>query len=368
MPPSDERIEASPGRRIGNPRPLGSDERVEVSPERRIGNPRPLGRVLPVIPSSGHGVVSDVRTRILLSTGRPDDVTGDPPPFFPISILDLGGTFEVTLNPGVVASWNPRSGEDTLDLQTPEVNGELINADPRPKLTVSPGEWVSMKIKTDPQNQITEPPEVAVMDSDGTHYIPEVADTEPRDGEYFVKLFKIDLIDDAAVVTSGVQSDILLSPYLWSGRNVGGGIGRPLKDYDASDSVYRFRTHGNGYGVETKEVGDTIEPWFVAQNVGTGVDFYVEPDPAQSGEPAEFRSLGGRGSDGSGATKQIDVRQSPSDPETNEVVGNAKVGTLNFTKNGVPAGSISWDDGLITSDGITVELCCAPSSTSTPGP
>lgn len=344
------------------------DSRLEVSPDRRIGNPRPLGRLLPVIPASGHGVVSDVRTRILMGRNPNDDGTPDPPPFFPVVILDLGGNYEVTLQPGVVASWSPIADTDTLELVTPEVNGQPIDADPRPTIVVPPGEWVSMEIDTDAFNQITGTPKVVVADQDGTHYIPEVADTEPRDGKYYVKLFKITVVDDRPVVTSGVQSDILLTPYLWPGENEGGGA-RVLKDYDVETGAYRFRTIADGYGVSTLENGDEIQPSFNGENVGTGVDTYKTPENAQPGDAAQFRRLGGRSSDDSGCTKQIQTRQAPADPNSNEVIGNGKLGTITFTKNGVVAGTLTFDDGLWTNDGnLTIEVCCTPSSTEAPGP
>lgn len=321
-----------------------------------------------MIPASGHGVVSDVRTRILMGRNPNDDGTPDPPPFFPVVILDLGGSYEVTLQPGVVASWSPIADTDTLELVTPEVNGQPIDADPRPTIVVPPGEWVSMEIDTDAFNQITGTPKVVVADQEGTHYIPEVADTEPRDGKYYVKLFKIDTVDDAPVVTSGVQSDILLTPYLWPGENEGGGA-RVLKEYDVETGTYKFRTVADGYGVSVLENGDEIQPSFNGENVGSGVSIYKPTEAGAPGETAKFRRLDGRSSDGSGSTRQIQTRQSPGDPDTNEVIGNAKRGTITFTRNGVAAGTLTFDDGLWTNDGdLTIEVCCTPTSTEAPGP
>lgn len=358
--------------------PSEDERRIGINPERRIGNPRPVGRILPVIPASGHGIVSDVRTRIVFEGPSAGDDTIDPPPFFPLSIVEEGGSWRVTIQPGSVATWDPRPDTNPLDLYDPTINGTPMQTNPKPVLVVTPGEWVVVKIKTDIQNVITETPEILVIDSDGTHYIPDVADTDGNEGEYFIKLFKFDVLDGAVVVTSQVQSDILMSPYLWTGENRGGGIGRVLKDYDAVAATYRFRTLGEGFGTEVKQVGDLIETWLKAENVGTGVPIFVDPEdpdnpnpPPEAGDPAQFRTITGRGSDntdGSGATKQIDVREDPVNPKNVQVVGNKKVASLIFTRNGERVYELKWDDGLVTNEaGMTIELCCE-GSTETPGP
>jgi hypothetical protein len=353
---------------------MPSDERkIGINPERRIGNPRPVGRTLPVIPASGHGVVSDVRTRIVLEASGPGDDTIDPPPFFPLAIVENGGSYEVTIQPGSVGTWDPHTDADPLLLFDPTINGTPMRSDPKPTLFVAPGEWVVAKIKTDIQNQITETPEILVMDDEGTHYIPEVAETDPVEGEYFVKLFKFELEDDAVVVTTKVQSDILMTPYLWTGENLGGGPGRVLKDYDIDASTYRFRTIDHGYGTEVVEDGDTIRTRLDAENVGSGVEVYVTPDdPPDDTAPAKFNTIDGRQS-GDAIARQINVDAaippSDGDPGTPIVVrGNGKSGSRTFTRNGTEVGSIVWVDGLVTSeDDLTIELCCE-GSTETPGP
>ena len=362
MPSEDERkIGINPERKIG------------INPERRIGNPRPVGRILPVIPASGHGVVSDVRTRITLDGPGPRVDTHDPPPFYPISIVEGGGSYEVTIQPGSIGTWDPHTDADPLELFDPIIAGTPMRTDPRPKLTAAPGEWVVAKIKTDAQNLISETPEILVMDDEGTHYIPVVADSDPVEGEYFIKLFKFDVVDDAIVVTTKVQSDILLTPYLWTGENVGAGAGRVLKDYDADASSYRFRTIDRGYGVEVTEAGDSISPRFAAENVGTGAPVYVVPDdPPDDQSPAKFNTIDGRQS-GDPITRQIEVV--PAEPPSGDdpgkpiiVKGNGMSGSRTFMRNGVEVGSIVWVDGLVTSEGdLAIELCCE-GSTETPGP
>lgn len=353
---------------------MPSDERkIGINPERRIGNPRPVGRTLPVIPASGHGIVSDVRTRIVFEGSNNSDDTIDPPPFFPLSIVESGGSYEVTIQPGSVGTWDPHTDADPLLLYDPTINGSPMRSDPKPTLFVAPGEWVVVKIVTDLQNQITENPEVLVMDSEGTHYIPDVADTEGNEGEYYVKLFKFELEDDAVVITTKVQSDILMNAYLWTGENVGGGPGRVLKDYDIDASSYRFRTLDHGYGTEIVEDGDMIRVRFDAESVGTGAAVYVTPDdPPDDTAPAKFNTIDGRQS-GDPISRQInvDVAIPPAgaDPGTPIVVrGNGMSGSRTFTRNGTPVGSLTWIDGLITdNDDLTIELCCE-GSTETPGP
>jgi hypothetical protein len=351
--PSDERqIGINPERRIG------------INPERRIGNPRPVGRILPVIPASGHGIVSDVRTRIVFDGPAQGDDTVDPPAFFPVSISDSGGgSYKVVLQPGTVGAWNPVTGEDTFALEVPTVNGIPVTADPRPELDVAANEWVSVKILTDPKNQIKEPPTIQVGEADGTHYIPEVGDTTPVDGEYHIKLFKLVVVGDAVTVEPGHLSDVDVVPYLWAGRNEGGGVGRVLWKYDKEVGEYKFRTLNPGYGVDIRESGELIESWFLAENTGAGAAVYTAPDNPAPMDPAKFKTLVAP----SGSQLKI------TSTETEVLVrGNSKNGSISFLScdDSVPPTTISWEDGLIITEGdLAVQLGdCSGSTTDAPGP
>lgn len=339
------------------------DRRIEASPDRRIGNPRPVGRVLQTVPASGSGVVADVRTRIMFGPRPPGDDTLDPPPFFPLSIVDDGGQYKVTIQPGTAGAWNPVTGQDTFALEVPTINGTPVTTIPRPELTVPIGEWVSMRIETDEFNQIAAVPTIQVGDSEGVHYIPEVGDTDPVDGQYHIKLFKLVMDNGSVIVEPGHTSDIDLTPYLWPGINKGGGTGRVLWKYDATSGEYYFRTLEAGYGVEIRENGELIEPWFLAENVGGGAEVYKTPEGPAQFDPAIFKTII--------AAYESQLRVTGTE-ENVEISGNGKSGSIAFLScDGSAAGAIEWVDGLITSSGpLTVQLgdCSGESSTSAPGP
>lgn len=337
------------------------DRRIEVSPDRRIGNPRPVGRALPVVPASGNGVMADVRTRIVFGQRAPGDDTLDPPSFYPLSIVESDGSYRVTVQPGTVGAWNPVTGEDTFALEVPTINGVPVTANPPPELTVPANEWVSVKILTDEKNQIKEPPTIQVGESDGSHYIPEAGDNDPEDGEYHIKLFKLVVTDGVVAVEPGHPSDVDVVPYLWTGRNEGGGIGRVLWKYDNEVAEYKFRTLNPGYGVEIRESGELIESWLLAENVGSGSPVYKAPDNPAPFDPAQFKTLlvpsGGR------------LKITGTDTEV-RIRGNSVEGSISFISCDESSVGFSWEDGLIVTPGpLAVRVGdCSGSSTAAPGP
>lgn len=345
-----------------------TDDKLEAGTGRRIGNPRAFpseGRLLVPRPDTGSGVVSDVRTRILFGQKNPDDAEPTPTPFYPVTITGEG-PFEVTINPGAIGFWNPKSDSDTLTFQEPTLNGQDLAADPAPILNVASGEWVVVKVEVDGRNQSKSTPTIEIGEQDGTHYVPQAGDTNAADGVYYIKLFKIDKVGDEIILDHRVWTDPIICPYLWTGTNEGFGVGRVLKDFKTDDARYRFRTLARQHGVKVEEVGDSITHQFDAENVGDdGVPIYIEPeDPIDDQSKAQFRKIAGRPSPD---VQQIRTR-APANPDGPAIVeGNGHFGNLIITKNGVEAGRLPWDDGLITVTGdITIEVCCV--ATEAPGP
>lgn len=351
-----------------------TDRKLEIGGGRRIGNPRAFpgeGRLLKPDPG-GAGAVADVRSGIATIERLDDDNGEGPTPFFPATISGEG-PYTVTINPGAVGFWEPKAGEDTLYFEIPEIDGVPIDTSPAPEISVPAGEWVCVKVLVDGRNQSRETPFIVVGENDGIHYIPEVADTSAEDGEYYIKLFKIDVVDETLVVSHRVWSDPILSPFLWPGSNEGGGPGRVLKDYDADDHKYRFRTLDYGYGTTVVETGDIIRPRLKAESVGTGAEIYVAPsDPVVDEDPGRFNTIAGRQSPDPIAPQiQVDPAEPPvgANPGKPIIVrGNGNQGALVFTKDGTEVGRVEWSDGLWTSpNDVTIELCCS-SGTAAPGP
>lgn len=346
-----------------------TNERIEAGDGRRIGNPRAFpgqGRVLPVRQDFGNGVVSDARTRIKLGGPQAGDPGINALPFYPVTITG-DGPYVVTLNPGAVGFWNPKSDSDTLSFEEPTLNGSALDANPAPELSIAAGQWAVIKVEVDGRNQPKGVPEIIVGEQDGTHYIPQAGETNATDGTYYIKLFKLDVVDGRIVPDHRVWTDPILCPYLWTGTNEGYGACRVLKDFKSDDARYRFRSLARGYGMLLEEAGDTITHTFDAENIGDdGVPIYVEPenDPPDDQAPAQFRKIAGRPSPD---IQQIRTR-APVNPDGPAIIeGNGHFGNLIITKNGVEAGRLPWDDGLITVTGdITIEVCCV--ATDAPGP
>lgn len=306
--------------------------------------------------------MADVRSGITTIERRDDDLGEGPTPFYPATISG-DGPYMVTINAGAVGFWNPVEGEDTLYFEVPTLNDTPINATPAPEISVGAGEWVCIEVKVDGRNQMRETPTIVVGEQDGTHYIPSVGDTEEEDGTYYIKLFKLDVVDETIVPDHRVWSDPILSPYLWTGSNEGGGPCRVLKDYEAADSKYRFRTIERGYGVDAIEMTDTIRSRFDAESVGDrGENVYISPPYLDDTAAAQFTKIASRYD-----TPQIQVTSS-GDSGPIVVEGNGNMASLIFTKNGSEVKRVSWNDGLITNAvDVVVELCCS-SGTAAPGP
>ncbi len=95
-------------------RPSITERKAELT-DRRIGEPRRLGRVLPYVPASGYGIVSDVRTRIEFGTKPAGDTPT--PTRDPLVAYVSGG--EILIAPGFVNNVMPTIGGTPLDAATP---------------------------------------------------------------------------------------------------------------------------------------------------------------------------------------------------------------------------------------------------------
>jgi hypothetical protein len=276
------------------------------------------------------------------------------PPFAVIGIEKKDGGYRVTVKEGWVIERKPKSGDTpTVKFHIPKVGEETLDTIPRPQIAMSFGDTLWCKIVTDEMGEISEEPEIlaAAEDQDGNHYYPEDPEGSGSDGEYFVKLFKLEDDGGTPKVKVYQQSDIEHWAQLWTGENVGGGA-NVFKDHKEDSNIYRFRTIRGDYGISENQTADEVELDFRATNVGAGKPVWVQPldgsgqpdeDPPDG--PARFRSIAGR------ATQpEIRVKCEPPNP------GDPLPQEIRIEGNGYDAGvtaalkiTMTVRDGLVKS-------------------
>lgn len=355
---------------------MPDDNTIRLEGARGLGPPRSLSgerRILAVIPASGSGYAADVRTAMDISTRYQEEFGEMPPSFYPRSIVKVGSSYRVTVAPGSVIGYNPIASEPSTVIKKPTMDGQDLGENPPPTITVALEEWVACVIPVDGEGQLTDTsPTIEQTDDEGSCYSPEAGDVGSSGGSIVVRLFKlIDLGDGVVGIDHQNTSDIFFPPFLWSGKNVGGGTGRVLSKFNRDNALYEFRTIEAGYGGEIRMEGELIRPWFKGANVGPGAAVFIEEEDEVAGDPVRFRTISGRGSesgDPDEATEQIQVEQRELEEGESVIVvkGNGNVSSLIFTRGGSEVGRVSWDDGLITNgDDLTIEL---GGTTAAPGP
>ena len=288
------------------------------------------------------------------------------PPFAVIGIEKEEGKYKVIIKEGWVIERKPKSGDTpAVKFHMPKSgSGEeakKLNSIPRPKIEMAIGDTLWCKIETDVMGEITEDPEVVVEseDQDGTHYQPDDPEESGVEGEYYVKLFKLEEDDGSPYVKVYQQSDIEHWAQLWTGINLGSGA-RVYKKHEDYENIFKFRSVLGDYGINQVETDTEVQLDFDAENVGSGCPVWVEPldnqgqpedDPPDG--PAKFRSIDGRESQ-----PQINVQcepENPGDPlpETIRVVGNDINGAILLDDDGSVTELARWQDGLVTTPGET---------------
>lgn len=220
------------------------------------------------------------------------------PPFGVIGIAKQEGDYRVTIKEGWVIERRAKSTDQpTVKFYMPVSGMTKLDTIPRPQITMSVGDTLWCRIRTDPSGDITGTPElqVAADDPSGTHSRPQDPDASGTNGDYYVKLLKLEDTEGGPTVKVYQQSDIEHWATLWTGENTGGGA-RVFKTYDDAGNVYRFR------------------------------------------------SLTGRA-----ASPQVTVSE---DGDVIRVTGNGKAGSLVLTGAYTsPQPLLEWDDGLMTTNG-----------------
>jgi len=319
--------------------------------------PRP-GTGLELIASSGGFAYSQPSNLIIPRQSLP--------PFAVIGIEKPaegeGDTYQVIIKEGWVIERKPKTEDHpAVKFHMPKSgsgeDGVTLDTIPRPKIEMKIGDTLWCKVKTDMMGEITEDPEVVATSDDGVHYAPVDPEGSGIEGEYFVKLLKLEDDEGTPKVKVYQQSDIEHWAQLWTGENLGGGAG-VYKEHREAENVFKFRSVRGDYGIMEAQAANEVELDFWGKNVGEGCPVWVEPtddegqpedDPPDG--PAKFRSIAGRESQ-----PQIQVEceaANPGDPlpETIRVVGNSVDGAILLDDDGTTTELARWQDGLVTTPG-----------------
>ena len=223
------------------------------------------------------------------------------PPFSVIGIEKKNGNYLVTVKEGWVIERKPKSDNSpAIKFHMPKSGDKPLDSIPRPQISMSIGETLWCKFSTKATGEIEEEPELIASseDKDGNHYKPEDPEGSGSEGEYYIKLFKLE--DDGGSPTVKVyqQSDIEHWAQLWTGENLGPGA-MVYKEYNEDDGIYNFRT------IHHREDDDEIE-------------------------------------------RQIEVEE---EDEVVRIKGNAKKGKIYLYSQDVePVDLLEWKDGLVVTD------------------
>jgi len=301
-------------------------------------------------------------------------VAPDYAPFAVVDITEDGADYELTFEPGRVVCADPVSAAggdgDGYNYFVPEIDGEPMDEeDPLtgelPKLTVAPGEGVFCKVHRDEFGMVIEPVEL-VADTIGEysdHYQPESPDDSGHASQH--DLIRIlDLTEDGGLPELKIwrKSDILLTPFLWTGENVGTGA-RVFKKYDDQDGTYDFRSLSGCWGAKVQELGDVIQVEAEAENIGEGESGFAatllieraDEDPLLEicDQKMKIKSLG-QGLDA--GERQIRITD---EDEIARIHGNGVDGTLAHVDcDDVSSDILTVEDGLVTSIAASFKAGC----------
>lgn len=312
--------------------------------------------------------------------GRSFRIEFPPTDYAPFALKQIepnGTDFDLTFEPGRVVFADPIEAANSRDgygYFIPEINGEPMDVElptgKFPALTVSPGQAVFCKVNRGEIGQVIPPVQLvaAAQNTKSDFYQPDDPSGGGNESEFdYIRILFLDVVSGEVEIKIWRKSDIQMSPFLWTGENIGGGIDL-FKEHDEVEGTYKFRTPKGCWGTKMELDGDLVVVELDAKNVGAGVSASAgegatllveksEEDPALDlcGEAAKVKSLlQGFGAD----EKQIRMTN---DDEHVRIHGNGKNGARIFKNcEGVEMGRIEWQDGLITSEGeidVTVGDC-----------
>lgn len=320
---------------------------------------KPLGGPGIIVRASPSGHIISVASGLRRKT---------PPPFCPRRVRKgADATYEVTIHPGYLVdivtmgstSSTPPDGRQFFD---PKVTvGETqvsIFSRPRPVLQMEVGQTAVLEYRTDKFGNVKTDVPVAIKvmpdaDAKTEHYQPKDGDGEGgADGLYRVRLFTLETRDGVVEARVYQQSDVEHYHDLWTGKNIGSGVG-VYKGRNAELDSFEFHKILAKYGLVASKEGDDIRLNFLPENKGDGRPVWIEPtdgngDPLGPEDfpsgPAGFRTI----MEESGNLIKVECEApNPGDPLPNEI--KVKSAGADVAEGSVEKFSIQVIKGVISS-------------------
>lgn len=199
-------------------------------------------------PAPGAGLVLSAGTTAGFNYSLPTPLGQLPKGQSPFSVIAIekgeSSQYLVTIKEGWVIERNPPvASHPAVILWMPVYGGVSLNHIPRPQLHVGVNEIAWCRYKCGPTGMINYTPEIVVVAADqpGAHYYPADPEGSGGDGDCYVKLFKLVMDGESPAIEVYQQSDIEHYAVLWTGENVGTGLG-VFKKHDETVNIYKFRT------------------------------------------------------------------------------------------------------------------------------
>lgn len=287
-----------------------------------------------------------------------DDFVAGLPPFSLIDLNKDGQAYKVIIAVGWLRDIITRGGEnaDGILFLMPKVGKDSLDADPPPEISMRVGDTLYCNFKTDKTGNVTGDAKILAekKTQKTVHYQPDVDGEGGAEGNYWIKLGKLEAKGEGVLWRQYQNSDIEHYHELPTFRNVGDGSA-VIKERDAALDQYEVRRIRGLYGMSDTQEADRVTLDVDIENVGDGQKLIVTPDEGSnkgSDGPVQVRTIRAAKpedySASGGGSPQIRVETS----ENSIVVkGNNKNGSLAWEDcDGNVTTLLEWSDGLITTD------------------
>ena len=287
-----------------------------------------------ITPGKGIKVDKSLSSGTIISAKQPREQSqSQAPPFSVLRLRELtSGGYAAELQEGWVIERHTGENDDGVEFHPPQLGGADMSVRPRNEITIQQNQFVYVRFTTDNEGYIQNQPQIVVDSTDQTsqHHQPPSGDNTGTYGDYYIKLFKLTIVDNGPEIVYYQQSDVehdRLETFL----NVGSA--RNLhKKWNGTNQRYEFRT---------------LKQFLPASSTPEYGKIIVDADGAESqavNDSIKFSVIAERAT-----SPQINVDDDGAGVIT--VKGNNNDATINFLdcSGGTPAHTLTFVDGLLTS-------------------
>lgn len=294
-----------------------------------------------ITPGKGIRVDKSLSSGTIISANQPREQSqSQAPPFSVLRLRELtSGGYAAELQEGWVIERNTGESNDGVEFHPPQLGGASMSVRPRNEITIQEDDFVYVRFTTDNEGYIQNQPQIVVDSTDQTsqHHQPPSGDNTGTYGDYYIKLFKLTIVNNGPTIVYYQQSDVehdRIETFL----NVGSA--RNLhKKWNGTNQRYEFRT---------------LKQFLPLSSTPAYGKIIVDPDGPESedvNDSIKFSVIAERAT-----LPQINVDDDNAGTIT--IQGNGNDATINFNtcSGSQPSYSMVFKDGLLTSSGTTLQL------------